>query len=278
MDRQTRPTGVADAERFGRRGGPRALVAELRGRNFPLFAVAALNAVLFVGFVAGIAADPRTVGGEPVWLKPAKFAGSIALFTATLGWLSRHLPVKDATLRRASIGIAAGGVIEILLIGGQAARGVESHFNQSTALDTAVFAVMGATIAVTVGLVALLLVRARRAEFDTHPAFAKGIRLGVALFVVGSYEGGAMVALGGSAVGAAPTLPVVGWHLIGDFRMAHFVGLHALQTVPLAGFLAAVGAERGYVRRPSRVVTLVATAVAAALVLTFALALVPLVA
>jgi len=278
MQRVARLRTLVDAVSPDRWDGPRSAAAELRTRNPPLFAVAACNAALFVTFVAGVALDPRTVGAEPMWLKPAKFAGSIALFTATLGWLSHHLPVGETTLRRASVGIAAGLVVEILLIGGQAARGVESHFNQSTALDTAVFAVMGATIVATVGLVALLLVRSWRGEFDVRPAFARGIRLGILLFVVGSYEGGAMVALGGHAVGSAPNLPVVGWHLAGDFRVAHFVGLHALQVVPLAGFLAAAGHERGHVQRPVRAVTLVAAGVAAALALTFALALVPLVA
>lgn len=43
-----------------------------------------LHVALFAAFLAGIALDPRLVGGEPVWLKPAKFAGSLALTTATL--------------------------------------------------------------------------------------------------------------------------------------------------------------------------------------------------
>jgi hypothetical protein len=38
-------------------------------------------------FVIGILIDLRSVAGDPAWLKPAKFAASIALFTATLSWL-----------------------------------------------------------------------------------------------------------------------------------------------------------------------------------------------
>jgi hypothetical protein len=252
---------------------PETVAAELRRRNAVLFGVAALHGVLLVGFVAGIALDPRTVGGEPAWLKPAKFAGSITLFAATLGWIGYHFPVADETLRRASLAVATAAVIEITLIGGQAARGTESHFNTSTTLDFAVYAVMGLTIIGMVTVVAWLLVRAWRREFDVAPAFGWGIRLGIALFVVGSFEGGAMVAIQASAIESGPSLPVVGWTASGDFRAAHFVGLHALQSLPLAGYLAAVANDQGRLSRPVRAVKLVAAGYAALLVAAFVHAL-----
>lgn len=44
--------------------------------------------------------------------------------------------------------------------------------------------------------------------------------------------------LGGSQPPAGIGLPVVGWHLTGgDVRPAHFLGVHAQQLIPLAGFL-----------------------------------------
>jgi hypothetical protein len=248
-------------------------LAELRRRNRILFATAAGCAALLVAFVAGIALDPRTIGGDPAWLKPAKFAGSIALFTATLGWLCEHLRAGDRTLRRASLGIAAGSAVELALIGGQAARGRESHFNDATTLDTAIYAVMGATVVAMMLLVAWLLARSWRREFAVAPAFAWGIRLGILLFVVGAFEGGAMAALGGHAVVSGPELPVVGWVAAGDFRVAHFLGLHALQALPLAGYAAARAGQRGRLARPTRVVGLVAVGYAAILGAAFAHAL-----
>lgn len=266
---------IRNSSAFARLNAPGAVISELRRRNPLLFGVAALNAALFVGFVAGIPLDPRTVGGEPAWLKPAKFAGSIALFTATLGWIGHHIPVADATLRRTSLTVAAASVVEITLIAGQAARGTESHFNTSTALDFAVYAVMGLTIVAMVTAVAGLLVRAWRREFDVAPAFGWGIRLGVALFVVGSFEGAAMIALEASAIESGSAVPVVGWTASGDFRAAHFVGLHALQSLPLAGYLAAVASESGRITRPVRAVKLVAAGYATLLLAAFAHALTP---
>ena len=50
-----------------------------------------------------------------------------------------------------------------------------------------------------------------------------------------------MVAHGQSVVGVAPEgpgLPVVNWSTAGgDFRVAHFLGIHALQILPIASWL-----------------------------------------
>jgi hypothetical protein len=60
-----------------------------------------------------------------------------------------------------------------------------------------------------------------------------------------------MVAHGQSVVGVAPGgpgLPVVNWSTTGgDFRVSHFLGIHALQILPIAGWL--IGQMEGLPRR-----------------------------
>lgn len=262
-----------DHQSLGLLTRPSPAVAELRNRNPTLAWTAASFVALLGAFLVGIALDARIVGGEPVWLKPAKFAGSLALLAASLAWLSPHLPVADRTLRWVSRGIVAGAAVEIALIGGQAARGVESHFNDATPLDAAVYNVMGATIVAVLLLVAVLAAAAWTRSPGVDPAFAWGIRLGLAVFVLGSLEGGAMVAAGASAVGGGSTVPVLGWSVGGDFRVAHFVGLHGLQVLPLTGYLSARARQRGRLAHPVRVVVAVAAVQTAVLAAAFAHAL-----
>ena len=173
-----------------------AVIRELFTRDPRLFVVTAGNTVLFVAFVLGVALDPAAVPAttgtdtEPRWLKPAKFAGSITLFTGTLGWLGVHLPVGDRFRRRVSWTVALGGVVEIVLIAGQAARGVESHFNMSTFIDGAVYATMGVAILAVTVAVGWTAIRTAREGFETPSAFTTGIQLGLVVFVVGALEGG----------------------------------------------------------------------------------------
>ena len=41
--------------------------------------------------LAGLVFDHRLITGAPAWLKPAKFALSVAIFTGTLAWTMRFL-------------------------------------------------------------------------------------------------------------------------------------------------------------------------------------------
>ncbi len=202
-------------------------------------ATMAAAAVVLVGLAV---VDQRTVLGAPLWFKPLKFALSFVAYSGALAWMLGQL--RAPALRRTGWVIVAMSVIEMAIITGQAARGVRSHFNDDDATGITLYAIMGVTIAVLYLATLAIALRFLR-EPGRDPAAGLAIRLGLGVGLVGMAVGFVMVAIGSHAVGVAdggPGLLLVGWSTTGgDLRTAHFVGMHALQVLPLlAGGLAAV--------------------------------------
>jgi hypothetical protein len=216
---------------------------------------------ILVAAAAGLFLDPRMITGAPAWLKPAKFAASIAIYSFTLAWIFSVIPEWTRTRRVVGWLTAVTMVVEIAIIGGQALRGTTSHFNVATPLDAALFAVMGSAIVVqTLSTVAVAVALWRHAFADRALGWA--LRLGMAVTIVGALTGGlmtrpteeqldaarrgtAMRVVGAHTVGApdgGPGLPGVGWSKThGDVRIAHFIGLHALQLLPILAFVLSRG-------------------------------------
>jgi hypothetical protein len=220
----------------------RTLLADARRGHPGLYWLAAGMAVLALVTAVLAVVDQRTLVGAPLWFKPIKFSISIALYSLALAWMLGQL--RERTMRRTGWLIVAGMVVEMVIIVGQAARGQKSHFNDDGGLGSLLFATMGATIAVVWLLTLAIALRFLR-EPGRDRAMTLAIRLGLLVSLVGMAVGFALSINGGHAVGVpdgGPGLFFVGWSTTGgDLRIAHFVGLHALQVLPL---LAALLAQR----------------------------------
>jgi hypothetical protein len=253
----------------------RALTTDVWRRNPPLVALVFAMLVLAAVAILGLVVDPRVITGAPAWMKPLKFAVSIAIYGATLLWMLSFISDRPRLVAAISWGVFLGLGLEMVLIVMQVLRNTTSHFNQATSFDAAVFTAMGAVIAgmwLLNAIVAFLLARRRFAEAP----IVWGVRLGLIAALLGmavaflmtqpTPEQDALVAATGSssivgahAVGVAdggPGLPIVGWSTVGgDLRVAHFVGLHALQILPLIGLaLARLGPDWLSMRVRSRLV------------------------
>jgi hypothetical protein len=218
----------------------RTLLSDARRGHAGLYWLAAGMAALAV-VTAGLAlVDPRTLVGAPLWFKPMKFSISIALFALALAWMLGQL--RERALRRTGWAIVAGLVLEMVIIVGQAARGQKSHYNTDNLLGGILFSIMGATITVVWFLTLAVALRFLR-EPGRDRAMTLAIRLGLVVSLVGMAVGFLLAPNGGHAVGVpdgGPGLFFVGWSTTGgDLRIAHFVGLHALQVLPLLAALAA---------------------------------------
>ena len=230
----------------------RGFLARVRAGSRPLWWVTLGSAALLATSLVLQLVDARQVTGAPVWMKPAKFAASVALMAPVLAWILAQLP-RTRRLGRAAAVISLVAALELVIITVQAARGVASHFNNASPLDTALFATMGLAITVLWLAQLYIAIRAFRHTFTT-PARTWAIRLGLAGALAGGAIGFLMprptpaqlaelhagrqpTTLGGHAVGVpdgGPGLPVTRWSTEGgDLRVPHFIGLHALQVLPL---------------------------------------------
>jgi hypothetical protein len=223
----------------------------------PLTILGGAMLLLFLALLVGIFADHRVVTGAPVWLKPAKFAVSVSVYSFTFVWLLGFVEDRPRLVRRLANVTAVSFIVEMAIIVSQAARGTTSHFNMTTPFDSLLWVAMGAFI-LLVWTMNLLLAIALMGQEMPDRAFAWSLRLGVLISAVGMAAAFFMVVptpgqvgviasghgpriVGAHSVGVADGglgLPVVGWSTVGgDLRVAHFFGLHGLQVLPFLGWL-----------------------------------------
>jgi hypothetical protein len=215
-------------------------IDQLRQRNSILYWFGWMNAAAALVCIAMIQLTDTTVLGINAWIKPMKFYFSIWIFCWTMGWYLHDLE-KQKGVRSYSWMLVIVLIIEMTIITWQAANGRLSHFNVSDSFYAALFSLMGIAITVLAVWTAFMGFRFfRQKQFDAPMAYIWGIRLGIILFVIFSFEGGMMAAKLSHTIGGkdgGPGLPVINWSRIhGDLRIAHFFGIHALQLLPLLGF------------------------------------------
>jgi hypothetical protein len=222
-----------------------------------LISTAALMLVVLAGALVGLVVDPTVITGAPAWLKPAKFAVSITIYTVTLAWIFTLIPEWTRTRRIVGWLTAIVMVLEMAIIGTQAWRGTTSHFNVGTVVDAVLFSIMGLAIVIQTLSTIAVAVALWRHRFD-DAALGWALRLGMSITIVGALTGGLMTRpttaqleaaragarmtiAGAHTVGApdgGPGLIGTGWSTEhGDVRIPHFIGLHAMQLLPLVALL-----------------------------------------
>ena len=217
------------------------MIAELRHRDPLLFWTGGLMMLLLLVVTLISIGDTRQILGLNPWIKPMKFMVSIAVFLWTVAWF---MPETKPSLRSRAIvrwTIATAMTVEIVMIVLQSARGTSSHFNHATVFDDLVFSIMGMGVLFNTLAMTLFLWIIRRDTPPHRAGYIWGIRLGVAMFLLASMQGALIVGNDAHSVpgpDGGPGLPFVNWSTrSGDLRVAHFFGMHALQALPVVGFL-----------------------------------------
>ena len=226
----------------------RAVALPLLRWHRPLLALAALFAIAIVPVTIGWLVDDRQLLGVGVWEKPLKFLLSGVLYAVTWSWIIGQFTRWRRAAWWAGTVITVTLAVELVIITGFAAVGLRSHFAVDTPLATTAWSIMAAAITtlwVATLVAALALWRNPGADKARTAALRTGvvislIGMGLAFLMTGptadqlsDFQGVA----GAHAVGVADGgqgIPLLGWSTEGgDLRVPHFIGMHALQAVPL---------------------------------------------
>lgn len=215
------------------------LLQQLKYRNETMFYFGLACLVLSILFLILAKTSSTQVYGVSAWYKPFKFTFSTLTFAWAIGWYCYYLPNFNIKFFNWSIIVLLG--FEIAYIALQAGRGQLSHFNMSTPVYAALYPMMAlAASAATLytAYVGYLFFSNSFPELPTYYLWA--ICLSIIIFVIFAFEGFAMGSTLNHSVGALndnSNLFIMGWSkTVGDLRVSHFIGMHALQVLPVLSF------------------------------------------
>ena len=214
-------------------------IQTLKTRNESLFYFGLICFVFSLLFLILTKFTQTQVFQVNAWYKPFKFAFSTFLYAWAMAWYCFYLPKFNLNLFNWSVILLLG--FEIIYIAIQAGRGQLSHYNMSTPVYAGLYSMMAiAATLVTLytAYVGWLFFTHSFPDLPTYYVWA--IRLSIIIFVVFSFEGFAMGSRLNHSVGALNDNSnwfIVGWSkTVGDLRVSHFIGMHALQVLPFLSF------------------------------------------
>ena len=211
----------------------------LKTRNETLFYYGLVCLGFSILFLILTRITDTQVYGVNAWYKPFKFAFSTFLFAWSMAWYCYYLPDFNIRIFNWSVIVLLG--FEIFYIALQASRGQLSHYNTSTPLYSVLFSLMALAASAVTLYTAYVGWLFFKSDFPTLPHYYLwAIRLGIIIFVVFSFEGFAMGSRLSHSVGAMNDNSnwfILGWSkTVGDLRVSHFIGMHALQVLPLLSY------------------------------------------
>lgn len=173
--------------------------------------------------------------GPVTWRKPILFGISGGLTALSLAWVWPHLPRRRGDAWLAAM-TAWALFIEVALIDVQKWRGVASHFNRATPLDSLLYDVMGGLILFVTAAIVDLTMRCFRQRVALPPDMLLAARAGLVFLTISC-----LIGIWASVLGdmrAAAGLEPARYGAAGVPKFPHGVVIHAIQWLPLLAWAA----------------------------------------
>lgn len=212
---------------------------QLKFRNEMLFYFGLVCFLISILFLVLTKTTTTLVYGVNAWYKPFKFAFSTLTFAWAMAWYCAYIPHFNVKLFNWVIILLLG--FEIIYIAFQAGKGQLSHYNLSSSFYATMYSLMAAAATLVTLYTAYVGYLFFKYDFPDLPNYYLwAIRLGIFIFVIFSFEGFLMGSRLNHSVGALNDNSnwfILGWSkTVGDLRVSHFIGMHALQVLPLLSY------------------------------------------
>lgn len=212
---------------------------QLKFRNEMLFYFGLVCFLISILFLVLTKTTTTLVYGVNAWYKPFKFAFSTLTFAWAMAWYCAYIPHFNVKLFNWVIIFLLG--FEIIYIAFQAGKGQLSHYNLSSSFYATMYSLMAAAATLVTLYTAYVGYLFFKYDFPDLPNYYLwAIRLGIFIFVIFSFEGFLMGSRLNHSVGALNDNSnwfILGWSkTVGDLRVSHFIGMHALQVLPFLSY------------------------------------------
>lgn len=199
---------------------------------------------LFVGVAmiasAGVAAVGWLVRGGawdgPVSMRKAvTFGLAFGVTVLTVTRLSTVLQMPERRRRTVLAVFTVACTVEVVLVAEQSWRGVASHFNRASAVDSAISTVLAVGGAVIVGSAVVLAVAVARMPATVPALMRLAVRAGFLGFLLALGAGVAMVVRGVTLEAARSA--TAAYDGAGAFKPVHATTMHAILVLPVIAWL-----------------------------------------
>ncbi|MEU0565890.1 hypothetical protein ABZ297_10930 [Nonomuraea sp. NPDC005983] len=194
-------------------------------------------ALILIGlFHLGVLAiDGGPWEGPVSWRKPFTFGVSFGLSVLTLAWVAQFVPLRGRA-RNVLLGVFTGAAVtECALITLQAWRGVPSHFNMASTVDSLVSRALAAGGGALVVVAIWLTVASFRPNPGVSPSMRLAVRAGFATLLASMLSGAVMIARGVIEVYSGDQQ--LAYTVATSLKPAHAVLMHGVLLLPALAWL-----------------------------------------
>jgi hypothetical protein len=173
--------------------------------------------------------------GPLSWRKPATFGLSFGLTLLTVVWVSSFLRLSDRLRSGLLVAFTIACAVETALVSLQTWRGVPSHFNVETSIDSWIARTLALGGAALVAVILTLTFASFRKNPSVPISQRVAIRIGFVALVGAQITGALMIAKGMRLVFAGH--PQMAYATGGTLKPTHAVAMHAIQLLPVLAWL-----------------------------------------